>query len=167
MCVWRAEYSSAQCACAKWTGHGASLGWVTGCALLRVRVSTRVGPQEHRRRPPHGAGRCIDRPTGRWTCLRALAAARDRADGPVAEDISVPDALESHRALFQVAWLRSEPREDALAVVRIDLWAHSRCRGGKAEPTPGAEVAGGEITPGAEVAGVSPLPVQRWQGRAP
>ncbi len=77
-----------------------------------------------------------------------------------------------------------------LGAVPVQRWqgrAQSRCRGGRGEPSPGAEVAAvspvpvqswqgraqsrcrvgrGEPSPGAEVAGASPVPVQRWQGRA-
>ena len=49
--------------------------------------------------------------------------------------------------------------------VPMQMWqgrAQSRCRCGRSEPDPGADVARGEPSPGADVAGASPVPVQMW-----
>ena len=45
--------------------------------------------------------------------------------------------------------------------------AQSRCRCGRGEPSPGADVAAGEPNPSADVAGASPVPVQMWRRASP
>ncbi len=110
------------------------------------------GPACSRRSP-----RKSRRPSRAHTCAIQLVAAA---------------ALRRPRAL-----LRPKPQH-AHADHGPMLRGESRCRCGRGEPSPGADVAGVrpvpvqmgqccEASPGADVAGARPVPVQMWQGRAP